>query len=136
MLDLIDIDFITGRVIPYLDRSLMMSLKLIIPASIIGGFIGGIILLLVAPEFLLGFVIYVVIIQQIDGNIIGPAILGGNIGLSGLWIICSITIMSGLFGIPGMLIGVPTFASAYMLFKGFVESKLKKKGMSPDTRDY
>ncbi len=102
----------------------------------IGGIIGGVILLLVAPEYLIGFVIYVVVIQQIDGNIIGPAILGGNIGLSGLWIICSITIMSGIFGVIGMLIGVPTFASAYMLFKGFVEGRLKKKGMPPETKNY
>lgn len=102
----------------------------------IGGIIGGIILLLVAPEYLIGFVIYVVVIQQVDGNIIGPAILGGNIGLSGLWIICSITIMSGIFGVIGMLIGVPTFASAYMLFKGFVEGRLKKKGMPPETKNY
>lgn len=118
--------------------SFIIFITNIIPVfgPVIGGIIGGVILLLVAPEYLIGFVIYVIIIQQIDGNIIGPAILGGNIGLSGLWIICSITIMSGLFGVPGMLIGVPTFASAYMLFKGFVENKLKKKGMSPDTKDY
>lgn len=118
--------------------SFIIFITNIIPVfgPVIGGIIGGVILLLVAPEYLIGFVIYVFIIQQIDGNIIGPAILGGNVGLSGLWIICSITVMSGIFGVPGMLIGVPTFAAAYMLFKSFVEGKLKKKGLSPDTKDY
>ena len=94
------------------------------------------IILLIDPKKCLVFIIFVVILQQIDGNIIGPAILGNSIGVSSFWIIVSITVFGGFFGVPGMLIGVPCFACAYAFIRRRVNNRLKRKGMSVATFDY
>ena len=75
------------------------------------------------------FVIFIIILQQLDGNIIGPKILGNSTGLSSFWVIFSITLFGGLFGIPGMIVGVPIFAIIYAEVKYFINHKLKKKKM-------
>ena len=93
-------------------------------------------ILLVSPIKCFYFVIFVLILQQIDGNIIGPRILGENVGISGFWILVSITVGGGLFGFIGMLLGVPVFAVLYMLVGDGVNRALKKKGKSTETRDY
>lgn len=79
------------------------------------------------------FVLFILILQQFDGNFLGPMILGDSTGLSGFWVIFSITIFGGLFGIMGMVIGVPTFAVLYAIVKGLVNSSLKKKEMPVST---
>ena len=78
----------------------------------------------------------ILLLQQFDGNVLGPKILGDSINLSPLWIIISITVMSGLFGIFGMFFGVPTFAVIYSIVKDIVENRLKKKGMDTETEEY
>ena len=66
------------------------------------------------------FVIFIVILQQVDGNIIGPKILGRSTGLSGIWVLFSILFFGGLFGFVGMLIGVPVFAVIYDLIRQLI----------------
>ena len=74
--------------------------------------------------------------QQIDGNIIGPTILGDSTGLSPFWVIVSILVGGGLFGFLGMLLGVPTFAVIYFLIKTLSEYHLKKKQLPTDSMLY
>ena len=67
-------------------------------------------------------------LQQLDGNVIGPKILGNTIGISGFWVLVSITVAAGLFGFAGMLLGVPVFAIIYMLISDSVNLLLKREG--------
>ncbi len=71
--------------------------------------------------------IFVVALQQFDGNILGPKILGDSTGLSSFWVLFSIIVFGGLFGFVGMLIGVPLFAVIYSLVGGVIQSRLTKK---------
>lgn len=105
-----------------------------------GPFIGAIpsifFLLFVDPWQALWFIVFILILQQIDGNIIGPKILSSTIGLSSIWVIFSILLMNGLFGLFGMFFGVPIFAVIYILFKEFVENRLKRKNLPHETAEY
>ena len=82
------------------------------------------------------FVIFIILLQQFDGNILGPKILGNSTGLSAFWVVFSILIAGGLFGIPGMLLGVPTFAVIYYIISMVVNRKLRKKQLPTDTDSY
>ena len=105
-----------------------------------GPFIGAIpcafLVLLVDPLKALYFVLVILVLQQIDGNIIGPRILGDTIGISGFWVLVSITVAGGLFGFTGMVLGVPVFAVAYMLISDYVSYKLKGKNKPTQTEVY
>lgn len=87
------------------------------------------ILLIVDPWAALRFGILVVALQQFDGNILGPKILGDSTGLSAIWVLVAIVVGGGLFGFPGMLLGVPTFAVIYSLVGELVNAKLKDRGI-------
>ena len=104
-----------------------------------GPFIGAIpsifIIMIADPLKSLVFAVFVLILQQLDGNIIGPKILGDSTGLSAFWVIFAVTFFGGLFGFVGMLIGVPTFAVIYALVRNFAEFKLGKKGLKTQTPD-
>lgn len=82
------------------------------------------------------FLIFIIILQQIDGNIIGPKILGDSTGLSSFWVIVAILLGGGLFGFVGMIIGVPTFAVLYYIAQVVVNQKLEKKELPTDTKRY
>ncbi|MBQ8233059.1 MAG: AI-2E family transporter [Lachnospiraceae bacterium] len=82
------------------------------------------------------FVIFIVVLQQFDGNILGPKILGDSTGITGFWVIFSITLFGGLFGVLGMIIGVPLFAVLYAMIKSFVSASLRKKNMPEGTGNY
>lgn len=82
------------------------------------------------------FVIFILILQQFDGNILGPKILGSSTGLTGFWVIFSITFFGGLFGVLGMIIGVPIFAVLYAGVRSLVNNRLKKKELPPETGKY
>ena len=107
---------------------------------VFGPFIGAIptffIVLISNPSKAFLFLILILIIQQIDGNIIGPKILGDNTGVSSLCVIIAIVICGSLWGIAGMLVGVPIFAVIIELVKRYLESRLRKKGQPTDTADY
>lgn len=118
--------------------SVIIGITNIIP--FFGPFLGAIpstlLILFVDPIQALYFVIFVIILQQVDGNIIGPKILGSSTGLSSFWVIFSITLFGGLFGIFGMIIGVPIFAVIFAFIKSLVESKLMSKELPAETSKY
>lgn len=94
------------------------------------------ILVIVDPWAALRFFALVIGLQQFDGNILGPKILGDSTGISSFGVLFSILLFGGLFGFVGMLIGVPTFAVLYSLAKDGLEHFLRKKGLSCNTQDY
>lgn len=105
-----------------------------------GPFIGAIpsiiLLLLISPVTALQFAVWILILQQVDGNIIGPKILGQTTGLPSFWVLFSILLFGGLFGIVGMIIAVPTWAIIYRTISRLSEHFLKKKGLEPDSKHY
>lgn len=128
---------IFGLPIPHL-LATIIAVTNVIP--IFGPFIGGIpaafIVFLTAPEKTILFVALIVIIQQIDGNIICPHILGDKINISSLTTIIAIITMGGLFGIFGMLIGVPVFAVAVNIIQGITLNTLRRKGFETSLEYY
>ncbi len=118
--------------------SVIIGITNVIP--FFGPFIGAIpstiLILMVNPIQAFYFVIFILALQQFDGNILGPKILGDSTGLSSFWVIVSITIFGGFFGIVGIAIGVPTFAVIYAFIKRRVHNKLKEKSLSVSTSDY
>ncbi len=112
--------------IPYsLLISVIVGLTNIIP--FFGPFLGAIpsiiILLVVDPVKALWFALFILILQQIDGNIIGPKILGSSIGISAIFIMFSVILGGGMFGIPGMILGVPAFVVMYNLIANFINKR-------------
>ncbi|MCI8407989.1 MAG: AI-2E family transporter [Lachnospiraceae bacterium] len=118
--------------------SVIVGITNIVPffGPYIGGAISVVLILLSDPKAGVVFVIFIIILQQIDGNLIGPKILGESTGLSAFWVIFSILVGSGLFGFIGMIFGVPTFAVIYHLLKKFVEKRLEKKKLPVETEAY
>ncbi len=112
--------------------SVVVGVTNIIP--FFGPFIGAIpcifILLIVNPIKALWFTIFIIALQQIDGNIIGPKILGNSVGISGMWIMFSVIIGGGLFGITGMIVGVPIFAVIYTIMGESIRNKQEKENLS------
>lgn len=118
--------------------SVIIGITNIIPffGPFIGAIPSAIIILFVSPVQALWFIGIVTVIQQIDGNIIGPKILGDSIGISAFWILFSLLIFSKLLGIVGMVIGVPIFAVIYSIIKENIEESLRRKGLPTETIDY
>lgn len=118
--------------------STIIAVTDIIP--VFGPFLGAIpsffIIFIISPSKALLFVVFILLIQQIEGNIISPKILGEATGISSLSVIIAIIVMGDYFGIIGMIIGVPVFAVGITIVKELVETRLKKKGKSTDTADY
>ena len=118
--------------------SFIIAITNIIP--FFGPFIGAvpsiIIIFLVSPIKALWFILIVFVIQQIDGNIIGPKILGDSLGISAFWILFALLVTGKVLGVIGLIIGVPVFAIIYSITKDIVESRLKKKELPYDTKDY
>lgn len=114
--------------------SVFIGITNIIP--VFGPFIGAIpsvfILLLIDPLQAVIFCVLILIIQQLDGNFIGPKILGSSIGISALWILFSIVVGGDLFGIVGMVVGVPVFATLYGLAQEFVHYALDRRGIDSE----
>lgn len=102
----------------------------------IGAIPGTLIILLESPIQALYFMILILALQQFDGNILGPKILGETSGLASFWVMFAILVFGGLFGFVGMVIGVPTFAVIYYYISKFVRKKLKRKNMPQDTNEY
>lgn len=103
---------------------------------IIGAIPTSVIVLLTEPSKVLTLLIIIVIIQQIDGNIIGPKILGNNTGVSSLCVLIAITTMGAIGGFVGMLLGVPLFATVLMMNEERMEKRLRSRGLSSDTENY
>ena len=105
-----------------------------------GPFIGAIpcilLLFMINPLQSLYFALFVFALQQFDGNVLGPAILGESTGISSFWVIFSITFFGGLWGVPGMIVGVPLFAVFYAIIKTVLVTKLTKKELPTETKKY
>lgn len=118
--------------------AVLVAVTNIIP--IFGPFLGaipsGIIIFIAEPSKVIVFIILILIIQQIDGNIIAPRILGNSTGISSLAVIIAIIVMGSCFGFIGMFIGVPVFAVIIALFKEIIEEKLKAKNVAIETAAY
>lgn len=111
--------------------SVVVGVTNIIPffGPIIGAIPCLMILVIVDPWAALRFFVLVIGLQQFDGNILGPKILGDSTGLSAIWVLIAIVTCGGLFGFPGMVLGVPTFAVLYSLMRDWVNKRLRKKGI-------
>lgn len=118
--------------------SFIVGITNIIPifGPIIGAVPSFFIIFITNPQKAFWFILLIIVLQQIDGNIIAPKILGESTGISSLGVIVAIVVMGDLFGILGMLIGVPVFAVATTVIKELVETKLKKKGKPIETAEY
>jgi len=118
--------------------ALVIGVTNIIP--FFGPFIGwapcSLILLLVNPMSALWFSLFILFLQQLDGNVIGPHILGDSVGVSALSIMIAIIIGGGLFGFAGMLLSVPVYALGYAFFRAIVYDRLRKKNLPTDTEEY
>ena len=102
----------------------------------IGGFLGGLILILINPLSALEFIIFVIILQQIDGNIIGPKILGNSTGLSSFWVIFAIMLFGSVWGFAGWILGVPIFAVIYALISRLTDYYLGRNNLPTDEDTY
>lgn len=102
----------------------------------IGAVPSAILILLADPKKGLYFIIFIILLQQLDGNIIGPKILGDYTGLSVFWVVFAILLGGGLFGFAGMILGVPTFAVIYYVIQMLIENKLSRKNLPTETSAY
>ena len=118
--------------------SVIVGVTNIIP--FFGPFLGAIpsalLLLFESPQYCLWFLIFILILQQVDGNILGPRILGGTTGLPSFWVLFAILLFGGLFGFIGMVLGVPLFALIYSIAKALITRGLMKHGLPGDTLSY
>lgn len=94
-----------------------------IVGAYIGAIVGALMILVVDPIKALWFVIFLVILQQVEGNVIYPKVVGSSIGLPGMWVLAAVTVGGGLGGIPGMLFGVPAAATVYKLLQNDVRRR-------------
>jgi predicted PurR-regulated permease PerM len=95
--------------------------------AFIGTFVGAFMILVVSPVKAVIFVVFLLILQQIEGNLIYPRVVGSSVGLPAMWVLAAVTIGGGLFGIPGMLVSVPIASILYTLFREDIRKRLKKK---------
>lgn len=106
-----------------------------IAGAYIGAFVGAFMIFTVSPIKAVIFLIFLIILQQLEGNLIYPRVVGASIGLPGMWVLAAVTIGGGIMGIPGMLLGVPVAASLYKLLRDNVNRREReeKKGVSVKT---
>ncbi len=118
--------------------SVIVGVTNIIP--FFGPFIGAIpsalLIFIISPITSLYFLIFILGLQQLDGNVIGPKILGGSTGLPSFWVMFAILVGGGIFGFVGMVIGIPVFACIYAYTSYTVNNKLEKKGFVTDLNKY
>ncbi len=115
---------------PYaLTISALIGVMALIPivGAFIGGAIGAFLILMVDPGLAGWFIVYLIILQQIEGNLIYPKVVGNSVGLPGLWVLIAVTIGASLWGIVGMLIMVPTVSLIYILMGLFIKALNEKK---------
>lgn len=118
--------------------SVIVGVTNVIPffGPFIGAIPSAILIFLEDPMECVIFVIFIIILQQVDGNIIGPLILGDTTGLSGFWVLFAILVAGGLFGVPGMILGVPVFGCIYMGIKLLCQRLLEKRNLPIETDKY
>lgn len=116
--------------IPYaVPIGVLIGVTALIPVvgAFIGIIIGALLILSVEPTSVLAFIIFVLILQQIEGNLIYPRVVGTSIGLPGMWVLVAVSVGGSIGGIVGMLLGVPVFSIIYAMLKKDVDVKIKNK---------
>jgi len=103
---------------------------------LIGAIPTSLLILLVDPVKCLIFVIFIIVLQQIDGNVIGPHLIGNNTNLNEFWVTFAIMLFGGLFGFLGMLVGVPVFGILYYIIARLLNRHMKRRGMPTDSGHY
>ena len=118
--------------------SVIVGFTNIVPffGPLIGAIPCTLILLLINPLSALWFLVFILILQQIDGNIIGPFIMGDYVGLSPFLIMLAIMVGGGLFGFAGMVLGVPVFALIYAIVRATTETRLRERNLPIDSAAY
>lgn len=101
-----------------------------IAGAYIGAFVGALLIVTISPFKAFTFVIFLTILQQLEGNLIYPKVVGKSLGLPGMWVLAAVTIGGGVMGIGGMLIAVPVFAAIYKLVKNDVEKRKVKRELN------
>lgn len=96
-----------------------------VAGAYIGAAVGAFMICTVSPMKAVLFIVYIVVLQQLEGNLIYPKVVGTSIGLPGMWVLAAVTVGGGILGIPGMLFGVPLAATAYKLLRADVNKKLR-----------
>ena len=89
----------------------------------LGGLFGFLMVLSVNPVRAFAFIVFLIILQQIEGNLIYPKVVGSSIGLPGIWVFVAVIVSGGLFGITGVILGVPIIASLYKILKNYVNKR-------------
>ena len=100
-----------------------------IVGAFIGGFVGAVLIVAVDPIKALIFIIFIIVLQQVEGNLIYPHVVGKNIGLPSIWVLVALTIGGSLFGIMGMIIGIPIVSILYAIIEENTNKKLKEKNL-------
>ena len=118
--------------------SVIVGVTNIIPffGPYLGAIPSALLILTVSPGKCLVFVIFVIVLQQFDGNFLGPRILGDRMGISGFWILFAIMIFSAAWGIAGMVLGVPVFAVIYGIIRSLMYSSLNRRGRGDLIMEY
>ncbi len=109
--------------------SVIVGVSALVPVAgaYLGAGLSALILVMISPVQALGFLVFLVILQQVEGNLIYPRVVGSSIGLPGIWVLSAVTIGGGLFGFLGMLVGVPVVSVLYTLLMGDVRRRLEKQ---------
>lgn len=109
--------------------STIVGVTAIIPifGALVGTIPGAFIILMIDPMKAIGFIVLIIVVQQLEGNIIYPKVVGSSIGLSGIWVMFAVLVGGATFGIPGILIGIPLLGVLYTVLGEVVNNKLKKK---------
>ena len=118
--------------------SVIVGVTNVIPffGPFIGAIPSSILILMINPIQCLYFLIFIFLLQQFDGNILGPKILGDSTGLASFWVLFSILLFGGLFGFAGMVLGVPVFAMFYSVVNRLVRYGLGKRKLPVETQEY
>ena len=111
--------------------SVVIGVTALIPmfGAFIGAGIGAFLILMADPMRAVWFLIYIVVLQQLEGNLIYPRVVGKSVGLPGLWVLVAVTIGGSLWGVMGILLSVPICSVIYSLFRQLVRDRLKKRNL-------
>ena len=117
--------------------SVLIGFTALIPifGAFIGTGIGAFLILLENPLKAFWFVVFIIVLQQVEGNVIYPRVVGKSVGLPGIWVLTAVTIGGGLFGILGMLFSVPVCSVLYVLFKKFVNNRVKDEDTQTEIQE-
>ncbi|MEG0109815.1 MAG: AI-2E family transporter, partial [Oscillospiraceae bacterium] len=107
----------------------LVGITALIPiiGAFVGTVVGGFMIFMIDPIQALWFVIFLLVLQQIEGNVIYPRVVGSSVGLPAMWVLAAVTVGGGLFGVVGMLFAVPTFSIVYTLLRRNVNKRLVEK---------